>query len=186
MARREKWRIPQIWGRGNIIKGCLRSSLIIKDSQPRSSPLLSTLDIWSLYLEQKLNIWALDSYWRKNMVYLLYLQPRNIKFKWMNCLPLTPSSNFRRVFLHWTDAKYAPIFDFRETTRGEEVPAGKKGLHTALQAYAVNSPGSSPGPACQKELGTLFILECPESVSMLTLGSFPGKEMVRKKQNHLK
>lgn len=120
--------------------------LIKKDRQPRSSPLFSTLDIWSLYLEQKLNIWALDSYWRKNMVFLLYLQPRNIKFKWMNCLPLTPSSNFRRVFLHWPDAKYAPIFNFRETTRGEEVPAGKKGLHTALQAYAVNSSGSSPRP----------------------------------------
>lgn len=41
-----------------VIKGYLRSSLIRKDRNPKSS-ILSTLDIWSLYLGQKFHVRAL-------------------------------------------------------------------------------------------------------------------------------
>lgn len=57
MIRREKWRLPLIWGE-KVIKGYLRSSLIRKARNPKSS-ILSTLDIWSLYLGQKFHVWAL-------------------------------------------------------------------------------------------------------------------------------
>lgn len=118
----------------------------------------------------------------ENMIFLLYLQPRNIKFQGMKCLHWTPSSNFRGVFLHWHVVKDVPIFNVRVTTRGKEVWAEKKGLHTpALQTMQSAFQALPRVPACQGKVRVLSIWECPKSVLMLTFGCFPEKKMVRKK-----